>query len=298
MKHHKLILAAAAVALAVPMMTPANAAKGGGAGGGSGGATGGTSVTSQFAVPVHLTGWVTDASWCDNKGPHIYINTGALYGGFSTELTFMNNLNDKSTLEVVGAQSLTVLGEGEGWTEAAWKQPSRGGAGGNPFIYIDPDDTDGTLSDAIYIGRCVQDGKIGQLNHGHWSVDTSTLATSVLSAQALECSNKGSSLTIGTDTNADAVTGRLVFSNSDLGLNPQHISPTEVTAAWGFNNGLPLSVRKGGGATGAGGNPLVTSEYGTTQHDADGNEVLIDGKPVFTGFSPSTKQDLGRCNKI
>jgi hypothetical protein len=276
----------------------------------------------SFTLPVTITGWVTENSWCDNKGPHIEINTSALYGGYTNQFTFMNNLNDKSTLEKVGEANADAL-DGDVWTDAVPKQPSRGGAGGNPFVYIDPEgDTD--LSNAIYIGRCVQDGKIGQFNHGRWSVQTTTPGTQTLSLSGLECSNRTSNLSLTSETSANAVSGYLVFTNSWWGLNPQHIAPSDVAASWPFTNGLPLSVRKGGGATGAGGNPLVTSEAGKkgpfkvadlTAEQVTGNGVdinavdingyLVDGLGNQIKFLPftvngqhTTKHEWGRCNKI
>jgi hypothetical protein len=276
---------AAGLAVALVLVSPVAAApkSGGGKGGGGGGSgSSGSTSTVQFRLPVQATVEVDPNSWCDNQGPHITLNTTSMFGGFATRIQFSKNKKDAWHDPVTGESVAELtLSTGEA-TSSLPKQPPLGGAGGNPFIYIQPD---AEVEDYYYIGRCVQDGKIGQLNHGRWSVDTSALATSTMNVQALECSNKGSHLTISTDTTADAPGGNIVLSNSDLGLNPQHIA--NVAATFGFALGEGLKVRKGGGVSGVGGNPYISSEFGSYE----------DG--VFSAFTGTFNNYGGkRCNKI
>jgi hypothetical protein len=237
-------------------------------------------VSKTFTVPGHSDVLVTSDSWCDNTGPHITLSSTVNLGGFSIELTFKNNVRGTHRILVVGAATLRLV-DANSTNPQIWKQPPLGGAGGNPFIYYrDP------AGAYWYLGRCVQDGKIGQLNHGRFSADFSVDAFSNATVQAINCSNKGSLLSVGTDSGTGDVSGRLVFSNSDLGLNPQHINDLEISASFGILLAAGTRIRKGGGVNGPGGNPLVSSQYGR------GADVAS-----FLAFA-NTNTDHGRCNKL
>lgn len=235
----------------------------------------------SFTVPGHAEVFVTEDSWCDNAGPHITLSSTVNLGGFAVRLLFKNNVKGTHQIAVVGAATLNLV-DANSTTPQIAKQPPLGGVGGNPFIYYRG--PDGVYH---YIGRCVQDGKIGQLNHGRWSADFSVAAFSDATVQAVSCSNKGSSLTLGTYSETGNVDGTLVFSNSDLGLNPQHINDSEIAASWGFTLANGLKIRKGGGLNGPGGNPLVSSLYGS-----------LDAQGLFTALANTTDVDHGRCNKL
>lgn len=57
---------------------------------------------------------------------------------------------------IVTAADIVALQAGE--SHSIPKQPSRGGVGGNPWIYAQLVDADGApLTDELFIGRCVQD---------------------------------------------------------------------------------------------------------------------------------------------
>jgi hypothetical protein len=241
-------------------------------------ATPGT-ASASFVVSGHADVNVTEDSWCDNAGPHITLAHTIAIGGGALQLTFKNNVKGTHTVQVVGAVTLSLLDTSGDSTPQIAKQPPLGGVGGNPFIYYrSPDGVN------HYIGRCVQDGKIGHLNHGRWSSDFGVNGFSTSTVQAVSCSNKGSSLNIGHTASTDGVDGTLVFSNSDLGLNPQHINDTDVAASWTFSL-AGSQIRKGqhNGVPGPGGNPLVSTATGPT----------VGGVTVF-----GAPTDHGRCNKL
>jgi hypothetical protein len=240
------------------------------------------SFTTTFSVPGHAEVNVTEDSWCDNTGPHITLSSTVNIGGYSLLMTFQNNVKGTHKYQTVGVATLELVNATDpSLPPQIWKQPPLGGVGGNPFIYYqDPNGAN------YYIGRCVQDGKIGQFNHGRWSSDFSVGAFSNGSVTALGCSNKGSSLNVSANSGTGGVTGHLVFSNSDLGLNPQHINDTDVLANFAFSLADGQSVPKSGHLGGPGGNPLVGTDFGT---GADVNS--------FSVFS-NTHADHGRCNKL
>jgi len=239
-------------------------------------------VHVSFTVPAHVDVSVSDDSWCDNKGPHITLNSTANVGGFAMELTFKNSVKGQKTLQTVGVGTLTLVSATGNTNPQIWKQPPLGGAGGNPFMYYqDPTGAN------FYIGRCVQDGKIGHLNHGRWSADFTVAGWSDAVVQAVSCSNKSSSLTIGTDSGTGGADGKLIFSNSDLGLNPQHINDSDVNASFTFSLINGNRIPKQGNLGGPGGNPLVNANFGT------GTDVA-----TFQPFDQNGGTDLGRCNKL
>lgn len=246
-------------------------------------ATPGTSQAT-FSVPVHSEIWASEESWCDNTGPHITLRSVASTGGASLQLTLKNNAKGTHTVQVVGSSSFTILDPVSGEAQIM-KQPPLGGVGGNPFMYV----VDGAGA-WHYIGRCVQDGKIGHINHGRFSADTNIGGWANANVQALTCSNKGSSLTIGTNAGTTGtVTGYLVFTNSSFDVSvkrdPTHINDDSgIIASWGFALNTN-QVRKGtqNGVHGPGGNPLVSTAIGATSG----------GVTTYGAETPH-----GRCNKL
>lgn len=237
-------------------------------------------VTASFTLPGHATvDVVSDQSWCDNKGPHITLSSSVSLGGFSLLMTFKNNAKGTHTYQTVGQAELTLVSN-TGTTVQINKQPPLGGVGGNPWIYYQ--DPNGGI---FFIGRCVQNGKIG-VAHGHFATNFDVGAFTALTVTTLSCSNKGSSLTVGSDNGTGQVNGKLIFSNSDLGLNPQHINDSSVGASWDFTLLGAQHIKKGGNVGGPGGNPLVGTDVGS------GADVSS-----FVPFG-GTHHDYGRCNQI
>jgi hypothetical protein len=238
-------------------------------------------VTQHFTVPGHATVDVlSDQSWCDNTGPHITLSSDVSLGGFGVELTFKNNVKGTHTYQTVGQAELSLVSNTGSSSPQINKQPPLGGVGGNPWIYyVDP------TGAGFFIGRCVQDGKIG-VTQGHFSTNFDVAAFSTLTVSSLSCSNKGSSLSIGSDNGTGDVNGKLVFANSNLGLNPQHINDSDVGASWSFTEFGAQHIKKGGNVGGPGGNPLVGSDVGA------GADISS-----FVAFG-GTHTDYGRCNQI
>src|SRR5205814_2832446 len=150
------------------------------------------------------------------------------------------------------------------------KSPHLGGAGGNVFMYLQ-DDTSGIL---YYLGRCVQDFKTGNdngrgpfTNHGSLGGFTDVVAT------ATTCSNKGSSLTIGTTSGTDNPTGHLILTNSFWDVSrptPQHIDPTDIVANAVLTLVTTNKIPKQGNVNGPGGNPNVKEQSGELVLNQDG----------------------------
>jgi hypothetical protein len=73
--------------------------------------------------------------------------------GVSSRFIFSNNV--KGTHTAVATASVTILPDGT--SVQIPKQPVDGGSGGNPLIYIQFLQGDGTpIGKSIFLGRCVQ----------------------------------------------------------------------------------------------------------------------------------------------
>jgi hypothetical protein len=239
------------------------------------------SLHKNYTVAGHARFELTEA-WCDNTGPHITISSELdILGDHSAQLTFKNNAKGTKTLSVVGQMTLDVF-DIDGTVAQIAKQPPLGGVGGNPFIYFHPEG-----GSAHYLGRCVQDGKIGAgFNTGPFAEDLDVSAFSDLFIQSLECTSKGSKLNVTSDSGTGDVDGQIVFANNDLGRNPPHINDDEIAASVELTLLQGLSnIRRGWGVGGTGGNPLIEVATGV---GADVNSFDADGPALA----------LGRCKNL
>ena len=253
-----------------------------------------SSVSTHHKVAVSAA--VEWDGWCTNKGPVIQVNTETLFGDSVVQVSFWNSQKGQKQLSLAGAVEL-VGADGE-HTITVQKAPTAEdiGVGGNPFIYYDgPEEAaeGGTDPDRVYIGRCVQDGKIGQELHGRWSSDFDVDALTTLTLQSLSCTKNGSNIHVDADTSTEGVGARLLFSNSDLSLNPQHVEDPEITGSWEFALANGMDTHKGWGAGGAGGNPIIHTDTGTWE------EGTVNSSGVGTFVSgDGVQDDHGRCNKL
>lgn len=239
------------------------------------------SLHKDYTVPGHARFELTEA-WCDNTGPHITISSELdILGDQGAQLTFKNNVKGTKTLSVAGQVTVDVF-DTDLSTEGIAKQPPLGGVGGNPFIYFHPEG-----GGYYYLGRCVQDGKIGAgLNTGPFAEDLEISAFTTLFIQSLSCTSKGSKLNVTSDSGTGDVNGWIVFANNDLGKNPPHINDDEIAASVGLTLLQGLSnIRRGWGVGGTGGNPLIEVATGT-----------LDDLGVFS--QEGNALQLGRCKNL
>lgn len=196
------------------------------------------STNVAFTMGVHIHGEAT----CDNTGTTVEFSGTLDAGEVDVVLTFKNNV--KGTRQDSDSSTATVsLTPDEELTIP--KSPARGGVGGNPWIWFD---LEGDGLGDIALGRCVQ-GLTFDL------FDTINMPGFItLALSALDCSNKGSVVTLGGEAGTDGLGGTLTLSNNrklthtadggdatiDVTLDPE------------------IEIRKGGGqAEGAGGNPWI-----------------------------------------
>lgn len=227
-------------------------------------------MARSITVPVRVKATV-DHMACDNTGSSIEINGTLEYGGLGVRMRFSNNMKGTRTVTAPD-QELNIEVTPAGGSVSVPKQPSRGGVGGNPWIsFTIATDGGDDLTEAIVLGRCVQGSRS---NIDRW-VDIP--ADMVMVLQALECSNKGSSLTIGTDVDGAGLDATILFDNN---IN-KVVHRADAAGRVDVSLGEPLRIRKGGRVNAAGGNPHVYGRFVD-----DGGDVLTD------------EAYLGRCKSM
>ena len=108
-------------------------------------------VSAGFDIPTKALTTVSGS--CSNRGPDITLSGELRLGGLSAKLILTNNAKFTHVSKHDVVVDLVLLPAGESIVFA--KQPPLGGAGGNPFIYVQFLDTWGNeLSAPTYVGRC------------------------------------------------------------------------------------------------------------------------------------------------
>jgi hypothetical protein len=109
----------------------------------------------DFDIPTSVQASAA-SDGCDNSpGPTITLNGELKLGGLCAQLILTNN--NKFTHATAADVVIDVALIPEGHSISFAKQPSLGGAGGNPYIYVQfRDGSGGDLSNPIFVGRCNQ----------------------------------------------------------------------------------------------------------------------------------------------
>lgn len=228
----------------------------------------GETVSIKHAVPVRLEA-VVDASNCDNSpGPNIVLSGELILGGVSVDLIFRNNSKGTHTATVQRDVQVVLLPEGE--SISIPKQPSQGGVGGNPFIWIQLLDSSGCpVSGEIFLGRCVQ---------GLSPVAADFLLAAVSSADVTvgDCSNQGPFIELSGKVALGGINARLIFRNNDNPVGGPHQADEETTVdivilPEGESIVLPKQPVLGG----VGGNPWISLQFLDGGGDPIGEEFLL-----------------------
>jgi len=238
-------LLTAALALAALGVAPMSAV-------GGGGSTAIGTQTVSATVPMPNSAHVdVEASGCDNSpGPYITLTGEIALGGLGVQLIFQNNVKGTHTHVEETSASVIVIPAGESLTIP--KQPVLGGAGGNPFIWIQFTDSDGNaVSSEIFLGRCVQ-GLFAA--NADWIVPALATAT----VEGGSCDNTGSTITLSGELSLTGINANLIFRNNDnpVGGPHQNTQPTTVSIVL-IPEGTSIEFPKQPPLGGVGGNPWI-----------------------------------------
>jgi hypothetical protein len=230
-------------------------------------AHGTTTVTESISVPVRLDGDL-DIDCSNSPGPTITLSGDLSFGGIDAVAIFRNNA--KGTHEYTAATSLSGALLPAGHTISIPKQPSRGGAGGNPFIWIQFLDGDGdALTGEIYLGRCVQG-----LNHFDLARTLAMAAVATVDAQIDCANNPGPFITFRGGMSLSGLAARIIFRNNDNPVGGPHRAEAVVERTL-VAAGTTITFPKQPSLGGVGGNPWIWMQLRGADGTALTDEILL-----------------------
>ena len=212
-------------------------------------------------------------SGCENNpGPYITLDGDLTLGGIGARIILSNNAKGTHTASADVVADVTLIPAGEKFQIA--KQPSRGGVGGNPWIYFQfLDAQGGTLCAPIKLGRCVQ----GLTNaSGVFSI----LTGATCNVSSGDCTNSGGPhITLDGELRLGGLNGRLILTNN---AKFTHAASDDVVIDLVLlPDGQSITFAKQPPLGGAGGNPLIYVQFTS----GSGSPI---GAPIL----------LGRCNQL
>lgn len=211
---------------------------------------------------------------CDNNpGPYITMGGDITLDGLGGKLRFSNNERGTHEHDEDVTVSVEFLKNGE--QIKFNKQPSRGGVGGNPWIYAQFFHDNGQpISDEILLGRCVQ------------GLNPAALAFALASSASVDisggsCSGKGGTqMQLSGSMKLSGISANIRFSNNEKGTHEYSEDDVNVDIVI-LPEGDSISFDKRPPEGGAGGNPHVYFQFTDGDYSGIGSEMY-----------------LGRCNKL
>ena len=229
----------------------------------------GEQLIASHEMPVALAG-IVDVTDCQNSGgPQVTLGGALALGGLQLEVTLKNNAKGTHKTEVLFATDLVLIPAGEAITIP--KQPVRGGAGGNPHIWIQFHYGQGhNLTDEGYLGRCVQGLEI--------SADLLNDVLAVADLDILDCRNhQGPYITLSGEVMLSGLHARFIFRNNMKGTHEAE----EMRDVQIIGDGTTIRIPKQPVRGGVGGNPIISVRFLDGAGEPIGEEI-----------------ELGRCNKL
>jgi hypothetical protein len=228
-------------------------------------------VRAALSLPASLKVSAA-ASGCSNSpGPFISLSGELAVAGVDARITLKNNVKGTHKASADSVADV-VIATGEKVTFA--KQPPLGGAGGNPFVYIEfLDDNGRSISNKILLGRCNQGLSAA-------AIDFSLLASADVDVSTDSCANSpGPFVTLSGELRLSGLSARITLQNNERGTHTTE--PKDVTVdVILIPEGESITFVKQPPLGGAGGNPIVCVDVNSS------SASLGDGIC------------LGRCNQL
>jgi hypothetical protein len=212
-------------------------------------------------IPVNVQASFTTSN-CENApGPYITLNGIVTLSQIGAQFTFQNNA--KGTHTYSSTVSTTVISQGTNIQIP--KQPSQGGVGGNPYIWVQFVDNNGNpLSSPVFLGRCVQ---------GLSDISQTVLAPATLVADvsALDCSNTGSHISLTGNLVMKGLNAKIIFTNNAKGThtNDQYVTTKVIPS------GISIVFPKQPSLGGVGGNPWISLQFQDANGATIGNSISL-----------------------
>jgi len=230
------------------------------------------SVSSTVSQKASARCNVSTSGCTNNPGPYITINGELELGGVKAKIILTNNAKFTHVAAADVVADVDLIPEGDKLVFA--KQPSRGGVGGNPWIYLQFNDCKGKdYTKPILLGRCVQG-----LSTGKADFDLPTGAR--MNVSGGECSNSpGPYITLDGEMKLGGLGAKLILTNN---AKFTHAASADVVIDIVLiEDGKSLTFHKQPSCGGAGGNPWIYVQFCDGKGDAFGSPILV-----------------GRCNKL
>ena len=213
------------------------------------------------------------ATGCENNpGPFITLDGELTLSGVNARIILTNNrrFTHVTSADVTADVVLIPVGE----EIVIHKQPSLGGVGGNPWIYLQFTDGKKALGKPQLLGRCVQGLRKAELDF------TIPTGAHVNTSSEGGCDNSGGpNITLSGELRLGGLCGQLIFTNN---AKFTHATSADVTVDIVLlPEGRTITFAKQPPLGGAGGNPLIYVQF----LDGSGAELTA---PIF----------VGRCNQI
>jgi len=227
-----------------------------------------TSLSQKGSCKINAT-----ASGCSNNpGPYITLDGEMKLSGISARIILTNNA--KFTHETSADVKADVVLIPAGETIRIAKQPSQGGVGGNPWIYLQfTDGKGGNIGRPARLGRCVQG-----LNPA--AVDFSIPTRVAANLASGDCSNSGGPyITLDGELKMGGLCAKLILTNN---AKFTHAADEDVVIDIVLlEEGKSLTFHKQPSLGGAGGNPWIYVQFLGGSGDRLGSPILV-----------------GRCNQL
>ena len=229
-----------------------------------------------FDTSVLFTGMTLTADTCDNSvngGPGLSFG-GDVVARADIDATIILKQNVKGTRIAQDVATATFAIRRTPGAAALSKNPTLGGAGGNPHIEFKWGAADDATETYQYVGRCVQGG-------------TFTLADKTVAVksqargrvQAKSCGNDTTELSLNSNVSLSGVPATVRLSNNISNLQQQTIDGSNFGASVSMSDG-EFEGRNFAQRFGVGGNPLVYMKF------------------VVNGDETDTELYLGRCKEL
>jgi hypothetical protein len=237
-----------------------------------------TSVASAATISQKLSQTASvdlkaTPSGCENNpGPFITIDGEMRLSGLTARIILSNNEKGTHTTGADVTADVVIIPAGESIHIA--KQPSRGGVGGNPWIYLQFKDGKGSdLGSPQLLGRCVQGLKNAK---GAFSIPSGAACN----VSTGNCVNSGGpDVTLNGEIRLGGLGAQLILTNN---AKFTHATSADVVVdVVLLEEGKSITFAKQPPLDGAGGNPLIYVQFLSGSGSPLGSPIL-----------------LGRCNKI
>jgi hypothetical protein len=224
---------------------------------------------SRFTIPVRMNANLTADACTNNPGPQITLSGLAVLGGWGVEMDFTNNLKGTHTYTAENTVSATALAAGE--EIVIPKQPVLGGTGGNPFIWVQFMNGDGSAAtEEIFVGRCVQGSS--------WKVNgpPTTVASAWATFAVESCENSpGPFISMGSGMALGGMVARVIFRNNDNPVGGPHETDVVRRDVVLIEPRMSFTFPKQPVLGGVGGNPWIFAGFADSDGRAMGEKTLV-----------------------